>query len=162
LLDTVDHRRGKRLRGEETFEDLALGDWFKTAGRTVTEADVVGFAALTWDRNPAHTDAVHAANSIFGERVAQGMLGLSYALGLVPSSTILALRRLKHVVFKAPILFGDTIHVEGYVTGLQPYSDEVGLLTGRWKVLKDDGSVAVKMEIDALIRRRNANDALDD
>jgi acyl dehydratase len=162
LLDTLDHRRGKQLRGEETFEDLALGDWFKTAGRTVTEADVVGFAALTWDRNPAHTDAVHAANSIFGERVAQGMLGLSYALGLVPSSTILALRRLKHVVFKAPILFGDTIHVEGYVTGLQPYSDEVGLLTGRWKVLKDDGSVAVKMEIDALIRRRNANDAMDD
>ena len=43
-------------------------------GRTITEADVVQFAALTGDLHPQHTDAAWAAESRFGERVAHGML----------------------------------------------------------------------------------------
>ncbi len=41
-------------------------------GRTITEADVVQFAALTGDLHPQHTDAAWAASSRFGERVAHG------------------------------------------------------------------------------------------
>ncbi|MEA2467307.1 MAG: hypothetical protein QOJ57_1433 [Thermoleophilaceae bacterium] len=154
---SVGQPTGRRLTGAEYFDELSLGDWFRTSGRTVTEADVVGFAALTGDRNPAHVDAVYAAQSMFGERVAHGMLSLSYALGMVPNTTIAALRRLKNVVWKAPVRFGDTIRVEGHVTGLRAYSDEVGLLNGRWKVVNQDGGVVMKMEIDALIRRLPSN-----
>ena len=39
------------------FEELAPGERFTTRGRTVTEADVVGFAALTGDWHPQHADA---------------------------------------------------------------------------------------------------------
>jgi acyl dehydratase len=154
----VQEMSGRELKGAEYFDDLGLGDWFRTEGRTVTEADVVNFAALTGDYNPAHTNAVHAAQTMFGERVAHGMLSLSYAIGMVPNTTIVALRRLRNVVWKAPVKFGDTIHVEGYVTGLRAYSDDVGLLEGRWKVVNQDGAPVVKMELDALIRRRSGDD----
>jgi 3-hydroxybutyryl-CoA dehydratase len=42
--------------------------------RTVTEADLVNFAGVSGDFNPLHTDAVYAARSRFGQRVAHGML----------------------------------------------------------------------------------------
>jgi acyl dehydratase len=51
------------------FEALEMGQAFTTRGRTVTEADVVGFAALTGDWHPQHADAEWAAESPFGERV---------------------------------------------------------------------------------------------
>ena len=61
-----------------------MGDSFTTKGRTITEADLVNFAALTWDTYPLHVDAEWASKTIFGERIAHGMLVLSYAAGLVP------------------------------------------------------------------------------
>ena len=48
----------------------------------MTEADVVGFAALTGDWTAIHTDAVYAAGHPFGQRVAHGLLGLSIASAL--------------------------------------------------------------------------------
>src|SRR2546426_2562164 len=68
------------------FDDIEVGDSFTTKGRTVTEADLVNFAALTWDTYPLHVDAEWASNTMFGERIAHGMLVLSYAAGLVPDA----------------------------------------------------------------------------
>ncbi len=42
------------------FEEFEVGQSITSAGRTVTEADVVGFAALSGDWNSIHTDAQHA------------------------------------------------------------------------------------------------------
>ena len=86
------------------FEELEAGQAFSTRGRTVTEADVVGFAALTGDWHPQHTDAEWAAGSRFGERIAHGLLVLSYAAGLVPldPERVVALRRVGDAVFKQP------------------------------------------------------------
>jgi len=47
-----------------------------TRGRTITEAGVVAFSALTGDHHPQHTDAQWAAETPFGGRVAHGMLVL--------------------------------------------------------------------------------------
>ena len=66
------------------LDDLNVGDSFVTKGRTITEADLVDFAALTWDNYPLHVDAEWASKTMFGERIAHGMLVLSYAAGLVP------------------------------------------------------------------------------
>ena len=83
-------------------------------GRTVTEADVVAFAGLTGDFHPQHVDAEWAARSPFGERIAHGLLVLSLAAGMVDfdPEEVLALRRVRDVVFKRPVKLGDTIHVE--------------------------------------------------
>ena len=63
------------------FEDFAIGERMVTRGRTITEADLVQFAGLTGDYNPMHTDAHFMGKSQFGQRIAHGMLTLSYAVG---------------------------------------------------------------------------------
>ena len=64
------------------FEDVEVGFRFETPSRTVTEADLVAFAGVSGDFNPLHTDAVFAAQTIYGERIAHGALILSLATGL--------------------------------------------------------------------------------
>lgn len=133
------------------FHELEVGERFVSRARTVTEADVVSFAALTADWHPVHTNAVYAEQSSFGQRIAHGMLVLSYALGLVPNEYVVALRRLKDVTFKKPVLLGDTIHVEGTVVDLKPMpGDEVGMVTGRWRIVNQHGQTVVRLEIEAL------------
>ena len=66
------------------FDRLETGLAVTTRGRTITESDLVSFSALTGDWHPQHADASWAAESTFGERIAHGMLVLSYAVGLLP------------------------------------------------------------------------------
>ena len=66
------------------FDRLETGLAVTTRGRTITESDLVSFSALTGDWHPQHADADWAAEGPFGERVAHGMLVLSYAVGLLP------------------------------------------------------------------------------
>ena len=98
------------------YEDYEIGQTMVTRGRTITEADIVHFAGLTGDYNPMHTDAEYMKNSIFGERIAHGMLTLSYAVGQAyqlgfMEGTILAFRGLE-MKFSLPVFIGDTLHVE--------------------------------------------------
>src|SRR3990172_4982130 len=71
------------------FEEFTAGQRYTTPGRTVTESDIVTFAGLTGDFNSIHTDAVYAKASSFGERVAHGMLGISFAVGLAVRTGVL-------------------------------------------------------------------------
>jgi len=136
------------------FEDLEVGESFATRGRTVTEADVVAFAGLTGDHHPQHSDAEWAAAGRFGERIAHGMLIVSYAVGLVPLDPVrvLALRRLRDVVFKRPVGFGDTIYVEGKVEELREVSDDAGLVSCRWSILNQRGELCVRAAVEVLWR----------
>src|SRR5438094_31619 len=124
---------------ERDFDDLSPGQAFSTRGRTVTEADVVAFGTLTGDLHPQHVDAVWAAESPFGERIAHGMLVLSYAVGLVPldPERVVALRRVRDVVFKRPVAIGDTIHVEGQVESLTPLDAATERAAGQLEVPAD-------------------------
>ena len=61
-------------------EDFAEGQLLVTRGRTITETDVVMFAAMTGDYNPLHTDAVFGRSTVFGQRIAHGMLGVTTVL----------------------------------------------------------------------------------
>lgn len=132
------------------FDEIEVGSKFISRARTITETDVVQFAALTADWNPIHTDAAYAAGTMFGERVAHGMLLLSYSIGLVPNDRIIALRRLKNVVFKKPVFFGDTIRVEGTVVGTRPMDGDVGMVSGRWRIVNQHVETVFKLEIEAL------------
>jgi len=105
--------------GGRYFEEFAVGDEVVSSGRTVTEADIVAFAALTGDYNPLHCDAEYAKGTIFGERIAHGLLGLSIASGLLDrlgfiTGTVEAFMGLEWK-FRGPIKIGDTIHVEARV-----------------------------------------------
>jgi acyl dehydratase len=138
------------------FEELEQGTEFATRGRTVTEADVVAFAALTGDMHPQHVDASWAANSPFGERVAHGMLLLSYAVGLIPfdPARVLALRGVGNAVFKRPVLLGDTIAVTGRLAGLTPVDDACGLVRCRLTIANQRRELCCRAETELLWRRQ--------
>lgn len=95
------------------FEEFEIGDAMETAGRTVTESDVMRFAALSGDYNELHTNAEYARGTMFGERIAHGLLGLSIVSGLsnglgFAEGTVEAFISLEWK-FRAPVMFGDTI-----------------------------------------------------
>lgn len=98
------------------FEEFEVGDQVEGVGRTVTEADVVNFAALSADWNLIHTDAEFSAQqSPFKQRVAHGLLVLSIASGQAVrlgfmEETVLAFRGLEWKFVK-PIFIGDTVHI---------------------------------------------------
>lgn len=147
-----------RLDWSAPFETLAVGQRFQTRGRTVTEADVVGFAGLTGDFHPQHSDAVWAEASPFGQRIAHGMLIVSFAVGLVPldPARVLALRRLEDVVFKRPVLLGDTIHVGGEIDRLRPIDDSSGLVACRWSIFNQRDQLACRARVEVLWRTGSA------
>jgi 3-hydroxybutyryl-CoA dehydratase len=137
------------------FEQLELGQRLRTRGRTITEADVVGFAALTGDWHPQHADAVWAEQSRFGERIAHGMLIISYAVGLLPldPERVVALRRIADVVFKRPLRLGETITVEGRLAELIALDDELGLVGCATSILNQDGALVCRARLDVIWRR---------
>lgn len=144
---------------EKSFDELELGERFTTPGRTIGEADITGFATLTGDTHPQHTDAEWAEASRFGERIAHGLLVLSCAAGLVPfdPDRVVALRKVGEAVFKAPVKIGDTVHVEGEVTKKRELDDDHGLVECRWKVLNQDAKTVLRVSVEVVWRRGGAS-----
>ncbi len=99
------------------FEEFSVGQKFSSVGRTITEHDIVTFAGLSGDFNQIHTDAEFSKETIYGQRIAHGLLGLAIATGLAMRTgfiegTVLAFREIDQWKFTKPIFIGDTIHVE--------------------------------------------------
>jgi 3-hydroxybutyryl-CoA dehydratase len=143
---------------EKSFDELGVGERFATRGRTIGEADITGFATLTGDTHPQHTDAEWAAGSRFGERIAHGLLVLSYATGLVPldPERVVALRRVGDAVFKQPVKIGDTIHVDGEVTSKTALDSEHGLVETRWRVMNQREKLVLRVTVELVWKRGTA------
>ena len=143
---------------DKGFNELEVGERFTTDSRTIGDADIMGFAALTGDTHPQHTDADWAQTSRFGERIAHGLLVLSCAAGLVPfdPDRVVALRKVGDAVFKAPVRIGDSIRVEGEVTKTRDLDDEHGLVECRWKVLNQDGKMVMRVNVEVVWRAEPA------
>ena len=123
-------------------------------GRTISEADITSFAALTGDWHPQHVDAEWAAESHFGERIAHGMLVLSYAFGLLPIDPdhVVALRAVRNVVFKRPVAIGTTIHADAEVAAIRPLDSDHHLVELALRVRGADGRLAVRGVIEVVWR----------
>lgn len=99
--------------------------------KTITEADILLFAAVSTDTNPVHLDAEAAAASPFKERIAHGMLSaglISAVLGtkLPGPGTIYLGQTLR---FRAPVKIGDTVTAEAEVTAYDPEKRRATLKT---------------------------------
>jgi acyl dehydratase len=141
------------------FEDIQVGDEYLSPGRTITEADIVAFAGLSGDYNVLHTDAEYMKGSIFGERIAHGLLGLSVSSGLGqralprPFATLafLGLRWR----FKGPIKIGDTIKVRMKVTSKKEVSKpDRGIVTVQRQILNQRGELVQEGDTELMIERR--------
>jgi 3-hydroxybutyryl-CoA dehydratase len=145
----------------QNFDRLEVGARFRSRGRTITETDLVNFAALTGDSHPVHTDAEWAAESEFGSRIAHGALILSYCVGLVPFDPehVLALRGFERVAFKRPVRIGDTIRVEGELESKRELDGATGLVVFNWRIVNQH-DVAVALAKARVVWRRQAEPAL--
>lgn len=107
------------------FEEFKVGQQIVTAGRTITESDIVTFAGLSGDYNQIHTNAEFATQTPFGKRVAHGLLGLSVASGLamrtgILEGTVIAFREIGSWKFTNPVFIGDTVHAELNIVETKP------------------------------------------
>jgi 3-hydroxybutyryl-CoA dehydratase len=112
-MNLVPNTKGRGLY----FEEFEVGQKIISAGRTISESDIISFAGLSGDFNQIHTDAEFSKNTPYGQRIAHGLLGLSVASGLamrtgILEGTVLAFREINEWKFMKPIFIGDSIHVE--------------------------------------------------
>jgi acyl dehydratase len=103
-----------------TYEEIAIGQT-ASYSRQVEERDIALFAAASGDVNPVHLDAGFAAGTVFGERIAHGMLtgafiSAALAMKLPGPGTIYLGQSLK---FRLPVKIGDTVTVTLEVTDKQ-------------------------------------------
>ncbi|WP_255149909.1 MaoC/PaaZ C-terminal domain-containing protein [Halorarius halobius] len=142
------------------YDDIEVGDTTVTGGRTITEADVVNFAGVSGDFNHIHLDDERMEESMFGERIAHGMLVLSAATGLLWQSrtqeerdAVVAFYGMDEVRFRAPVFFGDRIHVELEVVEKRETDSPMGKGTVKYdaEVKKQDGSTVISCSMLSLL-----------
>jgi len=135
----------------KTLDQLNIGER-ASISRQITERDVIRFAEITGDINPIHMDKLYAEQTIFGERIAHGMLTaslISAVLGLkLPGpGNIYVSQSLK---FRAPVKFGDVIEAEVEVVEKIPERNRVRLKT---TCRNQDGTVVLEGEAVVIPRR---------
>jgi len=141
------------------FEGFTVGQKVTSLARTITETDVVNFAGLTGDWNQLHTDAEFAKTTIFGQRVAYGLLILSIASGLIGrlgviEGTAEAFRELRWK-FRGPVFIGETIHVTATVTETRPLPRlGNGMVILEVSVINQRGEVVQKGTWQVLVKSR--------
>ena len=145
------------------FEEFAAGQTITSPGRTITEADIVGFAALTGDWSSIHSDAVYAANHPLGQRVAHGLLGTSIAVSLAVrmgflEDTLLAFREISDWKFSLPIFIGDSIHMRAAVTETKPVRRlGGGLVTLEVEILNQEDKIVQRGFWSVLVKGKPAD-----
>jgi acyl dehydratase len=139
------------------FEEFEVGQQIVTQGRTITEADIVGFAGLSGDYNQIHTDVRFAQGTPFGRRIAHGLLVLSIVSGLAVQTgfmegTIIAFREISQWKFTRPVFIGDTVHAVLELTGTRPLRRlGGGAIEISLKVINQDGETVMSGSWTALI-----------
>ena len=133
-------------RGTICIEDMEIG-MTRHVEKTIQDYDIRQFAEISTDHNPVHLDEQYAQDTIFGGRIAHGMLTaalISAVIGeqLPGHGTIYMGQNLK---FLAPVRPGDTVRAEVSVREIDYAKRRVTLdcacLVGDTKVLKGDALV---------------------
>lgn len=142
------------------FEDVVIGARYRTPARTLTAADIAAFCAVTGDHHPLHTDAAYARSQGFADVIVHGLFCLSIMEGLKTASglyehTSVASLGWDAVKFRAPVVAGDTVHVEFAFTATRSASrGDRGVVTEEVLLLDQTGRVAVSATHAALVLMR--------
>jgi oxepin-CoA hydrolase/3-oxo-5,6-dehydrosuberyl-CoA semialdehyde dehydrogenase len=151
---------------QKYFEDLVVGETIITHKRTITEADIVNFANVSWDHFYAHTDVTSLEGTTFEQRVAHGYFILSAAAGLFVDpgkGPVLLNYGVDECRFTKPVYAGMTIGVRLTVKEKidQEKRDEEDISKGIVKFLvdvyDDDGEMVALATILTMVKKRNQN-----
>ena len=137
-----------------------MGATVESWGRTVTETDVVSFAALSGDWNLIHTDAEYAATQMYGQRVVHGLLVLSISSGQMVrlgflDDTVVAFLGLEWQ-FRRPVFIGDTIRTRLTVQEMKLMKRlSGGVVTFNVEVLNQEDKVCQRGSWDLVCKSRD-------
>ena len=145
-----------------SFDDLEVGQEWRSGGRTITESDIVTFAGFSGDFNPIHMDHEFAKGTPFRQPIAHGFGVFSIASGLgvmTPPVRTIALLRVRYWNFSLPVFVGDTIHlvsrvVEKTLRGRGKRGEVVwyrGIVNQEGKVVQE-GEVVTLIECRPLVK----------
>lgn len=142
------------------YEDFKEGMTFESPRRTITEADIVNFACLSGDFNPLHVDEEFAKNTIFGRRIAHGVLTLAIVTGLWDmlgfiKGTAIAFYGIDKLRFLKPVYPGDTIHVKIKVVEKRE-KEKGGLVKLHNEVINQKGEVVMVCDALILVKKKKS------
>lgn len=142
------------------YDDIRIGDERLTPRVTVTEAHVLAYAGVAGDFSPIHMDELYAQSTIFGGRIAHGLMGLSLTDGMKVQSGFfrdgIALGWSWN--FRKPIRIGDTLQVRFRVDDMRPSKShaDMGILVIAIELLNQNGETAQDGEHRLMVPRRPA------
>ena len=140
-----------------SFEELHVGDRWQSDSRTILQADIQQFAALTGDHDRLHIDQEFATRGPFGQTVVHGMLGMSILVGLsstAPSVQTAALIDVQNWNFCKPIFPGDTVYAITEVVDLKPHGRRHGHVSWYRQLVNQKGEKVQEGTLVTLVMRR--------
>ena len=142
------------------FEEWKIGEEHWSSGVTISEAHVVEFCAMTQLNSPLCTDEEYAKTTIFGHRIAPGMLVISLAFGLtgrtlIREGTIIAGLGTEYLRFLKPVFIGDTIKASEKTVEKKGTKDpKKGIVTNVTTVVNQKGEVVAEYRGSAMYMRK--------
>jgi 3-hydroxybutyryl-CoA dehydratase len=122
-----------------------------TYSKTITEADILLFSAVSGDHNPMHLDAEYAKTTRFGKRIAHGLLvsGLISAVigNKIPGPGAVYVSQLLR--FLNPVFIGDTVTVTATIS---IYEKEKGRMILDTVCRNQDGDALISGEAEIIYR----------
>ena len=141
-----------------TWDELRLGDTFRSDARTVTLEDVETFAHFTGDTFYAHMDEAAAArNPFFPGRVAHGYLLIAFAAGLFvdpDEGPVLANTGLDNLRFMQPVSPGDTVSVALTVMAKHPRNQDYAEIRWHVRLANGDGDAVATYELLTMVAKQ--------
>lgn len=147
------------------LEDFAAEQRFISGGRTITEADLTFFSMISGDWNPVHCDAEFAKKTRYGERVVHGVLGIAISTGMMHElgifeKSVIAMLGFRNWNFLAPLLVGDTIHLQLTILAVEPgKSGRSGKLARKFELINQNDVIVQEGESDVLVLTKSGAQA---
>ncbi|MDI9611361.1 MAG: MaoC/PaaZ C-terminal domain-containing protein [Archaeoglobales archaeon] len=131
---------------------------FETAGKTITEADIVNFAGVSGDWNRIHLDEEFAKKTQFGRRIAHGLLTLAITSGLttrlrLTEDSLIAFYGIEKLRFTKPVFIGDTIRGVVEVEGKED-KGEYGVVAFKISTLNQNDEVAMVATFKTAVKKK--------
>ncbi len=140
------------------YADLKLGDSWRSHGRTLTETDLSLACMLTGDWHPIHADEEFARTTPIGKRMLHGPFGILLAAGMsthLPefADPVIGATGLREWSYRAPLVVGDTVHIETSIESKRITSDgKRAIVERRMKVVNQAGKVLQEGIVGAMFR----------
>lgn len=144
--------------------EFPIGEMFKSDMRTINAGECAVLTSLTWTTGAVHSDREFAKTTEFGELILAGAIVVALAAGLLSTTEIYREFERTYGVrvvaaldvnarFKAPVRFGDSIHLEITLTEARESKSRPGnfVLKFEDRVLRQDNVETALMERHILV-----------